>query len=54
MHLLGPERLLADRSAGELEDGLRALRAGDSEEALRAYEALTVRWRRVLALRHAN
>ncbi|MFF7453529.1 hypothetical protein [Kitasatospora sp. NPDC008115] len=54
VHLLGAERLLADRSAGELEDGLRALRAGDSAEALRAYEALTVRWRRVLALRHAN
>ncbi|MET8699105.1 hypothetical protein ABZW10_09580 [Kitasatospora sp. NPDC004723] len=54
VHLLGPDRLSADRSAGELEDGLRALRAGDSAEALRAYEALTTRWRRVLALRHAN
>ncbi|WP_395294953.1 hypothetical protein ACF9IK_16500 [Kitasatospora hibisci] len=54
VHLLGPERLSADRSAGELEDGLRALRAGDAAEALRAYEELTVRWRRVLALRYAN
>ncbi|MGW2378251.1 hypothetical protein [Kitasatospora sp. NPDC001683] len=54
VHLLGPERLLADRSAGELEDGLRALRAGDTVEALRAYGELTVRWRRVSALRHAN
>ncbi|WP_255751979.1 hypothetical protein [Kitasatospora sp. A2-31] len=54
VHLLGPERLLADRSAGELEDGLRALREGDAAEALRAYEELTVRWRRVLALRYAN
>ncbi|MFI9359953.1 hypothetical protein ACIG5E_02650 [Kitasatospora sp. NPDC053057] len=54
VHLLGPERLLADRSAGELEDGLRALRAGDTVEALRAYGELTVRWRRVLALRQAN
>ncbi|MFB6887884.1 hypothetical protein ACFCX4_01035 [Kitasatospora sp. NPDC056327] len=54
VHLLGPEQLAADRSAGELEDGLRALRAGDDAEALRAYEALTVRWRQVLALRHAN
>ncbi|MER7751481.1 hypothetical protein [Kitasatospora sp. NPDC097643] len=54
VHLLGEERLLADRSAGELEEGLRALRAGDAEEALRAYGELTVRWRRVLALRHAN
>ncbi|WP_443077526.1 hypothetical protein [Streptomyces sp. SP17BM10] len=54
VHLLGPERLLADRSAGELEDGLRALRAGDDAEALRVYGELTVRWRRVLALRYAN
>ncbi|MBD0669650.1 hypothetical protein [Streptomyces sp. CBMA156] len=54
VHLLGPERLLADRSAGELEEGLRALRAGDTAEALRMYGELTVRWRRVLALRHAN
>lgn len=54
VHLLGPERLLADRSAGELEEGLRALRAGDTAEALRVYGELTLRWRRVLALRHAN
>ncbi|MFF1904239.1 hypothetical protein [Kitasatospora sp. NPDC058218] len=54
VHLLGPAELLADRSAGELEDGLRALRAGEAAEALRAYEELTVRWRRVLALRYAN
>ncbi|MEV7021585.1 hypothetical protein [Kitasatospora sp. NPDC093558] len=54
VHLLGPDRLLADRSAGELEDGLRALRAGDAAEALRVYGELTVRWRRVLALRYAN
>nr|WP_308130076.1 hypothetical protein [Kitasatospora aureofaciens] len=54
VHLLGPERLLADRSAGELEEGLRALRAGDTVEALRMYGELTVRWRRVLALRYAN
>ncbi|KJS55386.1 hypothetical protein VM98_13625 [Streptomyces rubellomurinus subsp. indigoferus] len=54
VHLLGPERLSADRSAGELEEGLRALRAGDTAEALRVYGELTVRWRRVLALRHAN
>nr|WP_316521903.1 hypothetical protein [Kitasatospora sp. K002] len=54
VHLLGPERLLADRSAGELEEGLRALRAGDAAEALRVYRELTVRWDRVLALRHAN
>ncbi|MFI2608134.1 hypothetical protein [Kitasatospora sp. NPDC018619] len=54
VHLLGPERLLADRSAGELEEGLRALRAGDTAEALRVYGELTVRWRRVQALRYAN
>ncbi|MEU3566957.1 hypothetical protein AB0E96_00795 [Kitasatospora sp. NPDC036755] len=54
VHLLGPERLLADRSAGELEEGLRALRAGDTDGALRVYRELTGRWRRVLALRNAN
>ncbi|MFG3224249.1 hypothetical protein ACGF07_05640 [Kitasatospora sp. NPDC048194] len=54
VHLLGPERLLADRSAGELEEGLRALRAGDTAEAVRVYAELTGRWRRVQALRHAN
>lgn len=54
VHLLGPERLLADRSAGELEEGLRALRAGETAEALRLYGELTMRWRRVLALGHAN
>ncbi|MGW3040448.1 hypothetical protein ACWC9T_10430 [Kitasatospora sp. NPDC001159] len=54
VHLLGPARLLADRSAGELEEGLSALRAGDTAEALRVYGELTARWRRVLALRHAN
>ncbi|MGW6913285.1 hypothetical protein ACWGB8_05615 [Kitasatospora sp. NPDC054939] len=54
VHLLGPERLAADRSAGELEEGLRSLREGDDAAALRAYEELTGRWRRVLALRYAN
>ena len=54
VHLLGPERLAADRSAGELEEGLAALRAGDTEEAARAYEGVTLRWRQVLALRQAN
>ncbi|MFD0348642.1 hypothetical protein ACFQ0M_26445 [Kitasatospora aburaviensis] len=36
--------------------GGRAARAagGDAAEAARAYEELTVRWRRVLALRNAN
>ncbi|MFJ9844578.1 hypothetical protein ACIRYZ_29835 [Kitasatospora sp. NPDC101155] len=54
VHLLGPERLLADRSAGELEEGLRALRAGETAEALRVYGELTERWRRVQALRYTN
>ncbi len=54
VHLLGPERLAADRSAGELEEGLAALRAGDTEEAVRAYEGVTRRWRQVLALGQAN
>ncbi|WP_371480208.1 hypothetical protein [Kitasatospora sp. NBC_00315] len=54
VHLLGSERLAADRSAGELEEGLAALRAGETTEALRAYEAVAKRWRRVLGLRQAN
>ncbi|WP_413230147.1 hypothetical protein [Kitasatospora herbaricolor] len=54
VHLLGPERLAEDRSAGELEEGLTALRAGDTAAAVRAYETVTLRWRRVLALRQAN
>ncbi len=54
VHLLGAERLAADRSAGELEEGLAALRAGEAAEALRAYEAVARRWRRVLGLRQAN
>ncbi|MGW4894287.1 hypothetical protein ACWEQL_18745 [Kitasatospora sp. NPDC004240] len=54
VHLLGPARLAADRSAGELEEGVRALREGDSAEALRAYRELAERWRRVQELRYAN
>ncbi|MFI6447307.1 hypothetical protein [Kitasatospora sp. NPDC050543] len=54
VHLLGPERLAADRSAGELEEGLAALRAGDTAEAVRAYERISARWRLVQALRQAN
>ncbi len=54
VHALGPERLLADRSAGELADGLAALRAGDTDGAARAYEEVAERWRQVLLLRQAN
>ncbi|MFJ4680728.1 MULTISPECIES: hypothetical protein [unclassified Kitasatospora] len=52
--LLGPRELAEERSVGELADGLGALRAGDTAAALRAYEGLTARWRRVLALRQAS
>ncbi|MFI9331139.1 hypothetical protein ACIGZJ_26820 [Kitasatospora sp. NPDC052868] len=54
VHLLGPGLLAEDRSAGDLEAGLQALRAGDSAGAVQAYEELTGRWRRVQALRQAN
>ncbi|MFE2349608.1 hypothetical protein [Kitasatospora cineracea] len=52
--LLGPRALAEERSVGELADGLGSLRAGDTTAALRAYEVLTARWRRVLALRQAS
>ncbi|MCU7823513.1 hypothetical protein [Kitasatospora sp. DSM 101779] len=54
VHLLGAERLAAERSVAEVEAGIGALRAGDTAAAVRAYEAVTARWRRVLALRHAS
>jgi len=54
VHLLGPERLAEERSVGEIEQGLGALRAGDGAAALRAYEEVIARWRRVLALRQAS
>ncbi|QKW20906.1 hypothetical protein HUT16_19225 [Kitasatospora sp. NA04385] len=52
--LLGPRGLAEEHSVGELADGLGSLRAGDTDAALRAHEALTARWRRVLALRQAS
>ncbi|WP_405012154.1 hypothetical protein [Kitasatospora sp. NBC_01539] len=54
VHLLGAEGLAAESSVGEVESGIGALRAGDTEAAVRAYEAVTARWRRVLALRQAS
>ncbi|MEU2626468.1 MULTISPECIES: hypothetical protein [Kitasatospora] len=54
VHLLGAEGLAAERSVAEIEAGIGALRAGDTEAAARAYEAVTARWRRVLALRYAS
>ncbi|WP_345698328.1 hypothetical protein [Kitasatospora terrestris] len=53
VHLLG-DRLAGERSVAELADGLGALRAGDGAAALRAYESLTGRWRKLLALRQAS
>nr|WP_254552487.1 hypothetical protein [Kitasatospora sp. MMS16-BH015] len=54
VHLLGAERLAAEDSAGELERGLGALRAGDGASAARSYRLVVDRWREVLALRHAS
>ncbi|MEV4559120.1 hypothetical protein AB0K51_19310 [Kitasatospora sp. NPDC049285] len=54
VHLLGPGRLAEEHSVGELAGGLGALRAGDTDEAVRVYEELTGRWRKVLALRYAS
>ncbi|GGQ72221.1 hypothetical protein GCM10010195_29940 [Kitasatospora griseola] len=54
VQLLGPRAVAEERSVGELADGLAALRSGDPTGALRRYEALSARWRRVLALRHSS
>ncbi|MFD9129708.1 hypothetical protein [Kitasatospora sp. NPDC059571] len=54
VHLLGPQRLAAERSVAVVEAGIGALRAGDTAAAVRAYESVTARWRRVLALRQAS
>jgi hypothetical protein len=54
VHVMGEQTLAADQSAGELADGLAALRAGDADTAAEVYETVTERWRRVQALRQAN
>ncbi|WP_280717081.1 hypothetical protein [Kitasatospora sp. MAP5-34] len=54
VHLLGAERLAAEDSVAELEEGIGALRAGDGEGAARVYREVTARWRLVSALRHAS
>ncbi|MFG2696735.1 hypothetical protein ACIHEI_08600 [Kitasatospora sp. NPDC051984] len=54
VQLLGPRALAEEHSVGELADGLAALRTGDTVAAQRCYEALSARWRRVLALRQAS
>nr|WP_259464754.1 hypothetical protein [Streptomyces sp. TLI_171] len=54
VQLLGPKGLAEEHSVGELAAGLAALRSGDTEEAVRVHEALTGRWRRVLALRQSS
>ncbi|WP_424711050.1 hypothetical protein [Kitasatospora acidiphila] len=54
VHVMGERTLAADQSAGELADGLAALRAGDADTAAQVYETVTERWRRVQALRQAN
>ncbi|MFI9270182.1 hypothetical protein ACIGXM_05640 [Kitasatospora sp. NPDC052896] len=54
VHVMGAERLAADRTAAEVADGLEALRSGDAEGASRVYRTVTERWRQVQALRQAN
>ncbi|MEU9127471.1 hypothetical protein AB0D08_05020 [Kitasatospora sp. NPDC048540] len=54
VHLLGPRWLAEERSVGEIEAGLAALRSGDGAAAARAYESVTARWRQVLALRQSS
>lgn len=54
VHLLGAEALAAEGTVSDVEAGIGALRAGDTAAAVRAYEAVTARWRRVLALRQAS
>ncbi len=53
-HLMGPDRLSADRSAADVAEGMAALREGDSAAAGEAYERLTDRWRAVRELQFAN
>ncbi|MFJ3927915.1 hypothetical protein [Streptomyces sp. NPDC090022] len=54
VHALAPERLAADRSAGDLATGLAALRAGDADAASETYGRLAERWRAVRERLFAN
>ena len=54
VHVMGQDRLAADRSAADAAEGLAALREGDSEAAGEAYERLTERWRAVRELQFSN
>ena len=54
VHVMGQDRLSADRSAADVAEGLAALREGDSEAARQAYERLTERWRAVRELQFSN
>jgi hypothetical protein len=54
VHVMGPERLAADRSAADVAEGLAALREGDTGAAGVAYERLTERWRAVRELQFSN
>lgn len=47
VHTIPEEELAADHSAAEADDGLAALRAGDSDRAGEVYERLTDRWRTI-------
>ncbi|MEY9876901.1 hypothetical protein ABH931_006414 [Streptacidiphilus sp. MAP12-33] len=54
VHAIPEQRLVADRSAEEVAEGVAALRDGDPVRAGRCYRALTERWRRVQELQFAN
>ncbi|WP_425314672.1 hypothetical protein [Streptacidiphilus jiangxiensis] len=54
VHAIPEQRLVADRSAEEVAEGVAALREGDPVRAGRYYRALTERWRRVQELQFAN
>jgi hypothetical protein len=54
VHVMGHERLSADRSAADVAEGLAALKAGDTGAAGVAYERLTERWRSVRELQFSS
>ncbi|MEU8539978.1 hypothetical protein AB0C52_08260 [Streptomyces sp. NPDC048717] len=54
VHAVGAEALAADHSAADVAEGIEALRAGDGDGAMAAYERFAERWRAVRDLQFAN
>ncbi|MFE7414533.1 hypothetical protein [Streptomyces laurentii] len=54
VHAVGAEVLAADHSAADVAEGIEALRAGDGDAAMAAYERFAERWRAVRDLQFAN